>query len=70
MPDRPKKKKPSDYPQFAFRMNGEIDKLKFVRRLEAALKEINKKLREDEKPYTKSELILKAIEIGLVRLTK
>jgi len=65
---RPKKKKPSDYPQFAFRLNNEDEKRRLAEHLESTVKLLNERAGEDAKPYSKSEVIVKALTIGLTKL--
>ncbi|OQW54960.1 MAG: hypothetical protein A4S09_17400 [Proteobacteria bacterium SG_bin7] len=65
---RPKKKVPSDYPQFAFRLNNDSEKSKLIEQINRTVESLNEKIDPDSKPYSKSEVIIKALSIGLSKL--
>ena len=68
--NRKKLKKPSDYPQYSIRLSTVEEKTQ----LDQAIKEVvdlyNANLKEDERIYTKKEIILMALEIGLKGLLR
>ena len=64
---RPLKKKPSDYPQFAFRINQET-KAKLLTEVEAVQKLYDRGLAKNERSLNKNEILVMALEIGLQRL--
>ena len=68
--DRKKLKKPSDYPQYSIRLSTVEEKTQ----LDQAIKEVvdlyNTNLKEDERIYTKKEIVLMALEVGLEKLKK
>ena len=62
-----KRRKPSDYPQLAFRLS-EADKKELLRLADVAANEINRS-RGDRGPYcTKGDAFVQALYIGLKRI--
>ncbi len=66
---REKKKRPSDYPQLAFRVS-EDDKEYLTNLIEDVYKLANKDAAKDEKRTKKNELIVAALSSGLKSLKK
>ncbi len=66
---RKKGKKPSDYPQFAFRISSEL-KEKLNTMVEEVTDLYNKHLEDGEYLYRKNDIIAEALEIGLVEMKK
>lgn len=66
---RKKGKKPSDYPQFAFRISSEL-KEKLNSMVEEVTDIYNKQLEDGEYLYRKNDIIAEALEIGLVQMKK
>lgn len=66
---REKKKRPSDYPQMAFRVSEE-DKLKLTEMIDHIHRLANKSAAEDEKKTKKNELIVAALFSGLLSLKR
>ncbi|MDC1174206.1 hypothetical protein OAT67_02350 [Bacteriovoracaceae bacterium] len=64
-----KKKSPSDYPMFSFRVS-EDDKEMLNIQIEKAVKLLNKKLDEDDRAIRKNDVIVKALNIGLKEVIK
>ena len=66
---RKKGKKPSDYPQFAFRISSELKE-----KLNSIVGEVtdlyNKQLEDGEYLYRKNDIIAEALEIGLAEMKK
>lgn len=69
MDDR-KKKKPSDYPQFAFRLTTPEQKEELSKLIEEVHERWNRQMNEDDIKYSKSEIIVKALKEGLSLLKK
>ncbi len=65
---RKRLKRPSDYPQFAFRLKNEEEKAALDRSINEAVKFYNADLKKNERVYTKKEIILMAMDIGLKNL--
>jgi hypothetical protein len=63
------RRKPSDYPQFAFRTTDE-----FKERINNLVEEVtelyNKQIPEGEYIYRKNDIIAEALEIGLMQMKK
>ena len=66
---RKKGKKPSDYPQFAFRISEELKK-KLNLLVEEVTDLYNKQLEDGEYLYRKNDIIAEALEIGLMQMKK
>lgn len=64
-----KKKRPSDYPQLAFRVSEE-DKKSLTKLINDVYRLANQGLMSDEKPIKKNELIVTALTSGLSKLKK
>lgn len=64
---RPLKRKPSDYPQFTFRIDQET-KEKLLSEVDAVRAMYERGLAEDERSLNKNEILIMALEIGLERL--
>lgn len=62
------KKKPSDYPQFNFRVPSEEDKEKINALLKRTQDKMNSHLGSSERKYAKNEVLTNAIFIGLNKL--
>ena len=66
---RKKGKKPSDYPQFAFRISSELkEKLNIM--VEEVTDLYNKQLEDGEYLYRKNDIIAEALELGLAQMKK
>lgn len=63
------RRKPSDYPQFAFRTTEE-----FKERINGLVEEVtelfNKNIQEGEYLYRKNDIIAEALELGLMQMKK
>ena len=66
---RTKKKIPSDYPQFTFRISQE-DKERLSKLVEEVKTIVNSRLEEDEVKVKKNELLVEALLLGLKTLQK
>lgn len=66
---REKKKKPSDYPQFAFRVSEE-DKQIIAKHVEEAHHLLNKNLSGDSFRVKKNEILVSALILGLIQIKK
>jgi hypothetical protein len=64
-----KYKKPSDYPQFAFRLT-QVEKDALIANIDYLHKVANKDKKKDEFKYNKNALTLDAINIGLGELAR
>ena len=64
-----KLKKPSEYPQFSFRIS-EDDKLKLTVKLDEVLERLKENSKEGERIPKKNALILRAIRRGLSQIEK
>ncbi len=62
-------KRPSDYPQFAFRISDEL-KEKLNELVEEVTELYNKQISEGEYLYRKNDIIAEALEIGLMQMKK
>lgn len=58
-------KKPSDYPQFFFRLRSQEEKDELEAELELALKYANRALKKGKKPFGKGEVLRTALQEGL-----
>ena len=70
--NRPRKtinKRPSDYPQLAFRVKKEA-KDHIMKQIDELTSLYNKKRKKDEWKYRKNELFMESLEIGLAELKK
>jgi len=67
--NRPLKKRPSDYPQFIFRISAD-DKVQLTLSINQVKKIYNALKKEDEKVITKNEIIVNALKIGLKELIR
>lgn len=63
------KKKPSDYPQLAFRVTQDY-KDEVQKAVDKLHKRMNKAVSEDEKRVKKNEILMEALKLGLESLTK
>lgn len=66
---REKRKKPSDYPQIAFRVSEE-DKEIVSRLVDEAHVLLNKNLDEDSYKIKKNEIVVSALILGLMEIKK
>lgn len=62
-------KRPSDYPQFAFRISEEL-KERLNKLVEEVTELYNKQISEGEYLYRKNDIIAEALEIGLLQMKK
>lgn len=63
------RRKPSDYPQFTFRINEELkDRLSEL--VEEVTELYNKNIQEGEYLYRKNDIIAEALELGLMQMKK
>lgn len=67
---RRQKKQPNDYPPFVFRLSDQEQKDALEKKVKDALKRANERLGKDERPYTKSEVIVAALNAGLELVRK
>lgn len=63
------KKKPQDYPQFAFRVSDDV-KQELMDKIEAVAKALNKGRTEDDRVIRNNDVIIRAIYKGLPLLKK
>jgi hypothetical protein len=66
---REKKKTPTDYPQFAFRIKAE-DKERLNRLIDEAKRRMNVGRADDEKVINKNDVIVAALALGLKQLKR
>lgn len=64
-----KKKKPSDYPMFVFRI-GEAEKKHLSQLIDRAVKLANKNLYDEDRSIRKNDIIVEALELGLSQIIK
>ncbi len=62
-------KKPSDYPQFTFRITEEL-KARLNELIEEVTEIYNKKIDDGEYLYRKNDIIAEALELGLIQMKK
>lgn len=62
-------KRPSDYPQFAFRISEEL-KERLNELVEEVTELYNKQIPDGEYLYRKNDIIAEALEIGLIQMKK
>lgn len=62
-------KKPSDYPQFTFRITEEL-KTRLNELIEEVTDIYNKKIDDGEYLYRKNDIIAEALELGLMQMKK
>ena len=62
-------KRPSDYPQFAFRISEEL-KERLNELVEEVTELYNKQITDGEYLYRKNDIIAEALEIGLMQMKK
>ena len=63
------KRKPSEYPQFAFRVSEELKK-ELSELIEEVTNLYNTHVKDSEYLYRKNEIIIEALEIGLMQMKK
>jgi hypothetical protein len=68
-PARPTRKKPSDYPQMAFRVSA-ADKTRLEQLIDEVHKLANKRLEPDHLKFKKNELIVDALWNGLLNIKR
>lgn len=56
---------PSDYPQYAFRLYSKEEKAELETAIDAAVAALNKELKDHQRKYSKSEVIVTAMKEGL-----
>lgn len=64
-----KRKKPTDYPQFTFRLDAKT-KDKLTREVEEVTQILNSKLTDDNYMLRKNDIVIEALNIGLATLKK
>lgn len=67
---RRQKKQPKDYPPFVFRLSNQAQKEALEKKVKDVLKIANARLEENDRHYTKSEVIVAAINAGLELVKK
>ena len=64
-----KRRQPSDYPTFTFRLSGE-DKAVLMKRVRTTRDTLNKNVKEGERIWLKNQVIVEAMNLGLNILNK